>query len=115
MMLIKVYDFSKAPVIVLLAMNPSLLNSKVPVINNLDELAQKIEVVSQLPEENIDEATYVMSPEVEQTRPQDAPYGWKCFKNEYIRWTNNGKADGKNCKVIFSILKDMSHIKPNEV
>ena len=59
-------DFAKVPVIVLLAMNPATLNSKIPTIPEADNPNK---VVMLAPEtKSAEKSTYVISPEVEETQ-----------------------------------------------
>lgn len=59
-------DLAKVPVIVLLAMNPATLNSKIPTMPETDSPNQ---IVMLAPEtKSAEKSTYVISPEVEETQ-----------------------------------------------
>lgn len=69
------------PVMVLMAMNPSLLNANMPVINPESNTIEYS--VSDKPE--IEEATYVMAPELQGVQQHKAPdYGWEYLKHAGI-------------------------------
>ena len=68
------------PVIVLMALNPALSNlqgeEENPNLITMAEPAQNFE---------IDDATYVMQPKVEEVQQSDAPYGWKSLTHYKIQ------------------------------
>lgn len=64
----------KVPVIVLLAMNPATLNSKIPTMPETDN-PNKITILA--PEtKSSDALTYVISPKIEGVEQSDPPFGW---------------------------------------
>ena len=83
-------DFAKVPVIVLLAMNPATLNSKIPTMPEMDNPNK---VVMLAPEtKSAEKSTYVISPEVEETQQSDAPFGWVSLKRYKIPFVLRGKS-----------------------
>lgn len=67
-------DLAKVPVIVLLAMNPATLNSKIPTMPETDN-PNKITILAPETKSSY-AATYVIAPEVENLQQISAPYGW---------------------------------------
>lgn len=93
-------DFAKVPVIVLLAMNPATLNSKIPTMPETDNPNK---VVMLAPEtKSAEKSTYVIAPEVQQTRPKYAPYGWTHLRHGKIQYVENIKVNNyKDMDLVF--------------
>ena len=103
---------SKAvPVMVLMALSPSLLNAAVPKTTEEMSDAPKVVMVEDLPEQEMTEATYVMSPELQGTRQSSAPFGWELFNSthENIKFSMPAKGNGKNCHLVFTAPKTNSN------
>ena len=82
------------PVIVLMAMNPALLNSAAT-MNNLQGEEDNPNLITMVePEQNfeIDEATYVIEPQsgISSQSVKKAPYGWEIFELDDIVDTYHG-------------------------
>lgn len=75
------------PVIVLMAMKPALLNSAATMSNLQGEEENPNLITMAEPAQNfeIDDATYVMQPKVEEVQQSDAPYGWKSLTHYKIQ------------------------------
>ena len=75
------------PVIVLMALNPALLNSAATMSNLQGEEENPNLITMAEPAQNfeIDDATYVMQPKVEEVQQSDAPYGWKSLTHYKIQ------------------------------
>ena len=93
-------DLAKVPVIVLLAMNPATLNSKIPTMPEADNPNK---VVMLAPEtKSAEKSTYVIAPEVQQTRPKYAPYGWTHLRHGKIQYVENIKVNNyKDMDLVF--------------
>lgn len=84
---------AKVPVIVLLAMNPATLNSKIPTMPETDNPNK---VVMLAPEtKSAEKSTYVISPGLQETQQKKPPYGWGYFRFGKIQHTSNIVIDGK--------------------
>lgn len=75
------------PVIVLMAMKPALLNSAATMSNLQGEEENPNLITMAEPAQNfeIDDATYVMQPKVEEVQQSVAPYGWKSLTHYKIQ------------------------------
>lgn len=91
---------AKVPVIVLLAMNPATLNSKIPAMPETDNPNK---VVMLAPEtKSAEKSTYVISPEVEETQQSDAPFGWVSLKRYNIPFVMRGKTPVNEFTMVFA-------------
>lgn len=96
------------PVIVLMAMNPSLLNAKLP--ENFAE-ENNITFIAPAKAQNLDD-TYVISPEIDKSSKIKNPYGWQIFDVLDIKQAKKIKPKETEYNVLFTSLKDK---KPNEI
>lgn len=96
------------PVMVLMALSPSLLNAAVPKTMEESPNAPKVVMVVDAPEQEISETTYVMSPELQGTQQSSAPFGWEIFKSTHkqIKFSMPAKGNGKNCHLVFTAPKN---------
>lgn len=84
---------TKVPVIVLLAMNPATLDSKIPTMPETDNPNK---VVMLAPEtKSVEKSTYVIAPGLQETQQKKPPYGWGYFRFGKIQHTSNIVIDGK--------------------
>ena len=98
------------PVVVLMAMNPALLNTAATK-NNLqgeEEHLNMITMVSPSKTVEPEEATYVMSPKVEETQqaPKKAPYGWELFLQDTIVGVHKGHNGLGDFDMVYTNEKD---------
>ena len=124
------------PVMVLMALSPSLLNAAVPKTMEESSNTPKVVMVEDAPEQEISEATYVMSPELQETQQSSAPFGWPQLKNHNIKYTLHGQSRmfdydmiyttgqfndrGNNVSNVYLIPRDNNrpnsvHTQPHEV
>ncbi len=104
--------YSTVPVIVLMAMNPSLLNSNAA---NLPEKAIEPNVIeAQVPEydADVDEAAYVMSPELDDVE-QSYPFGWRGLHYEKIQYSRAAQGNGMPHHMVYANTN--MHAKDNVV
>ena len=86
-------DLAKVPVIVLLAVNPATLNSKIPTMPETDNPNK---VVMLAPEtKSAEKSTYVIAPGLQEIQQKKPPYGWGYFRFGKIQHTSNIVIDGK--------------------
>ena len=84
---------TKVPVIVLLAMNPATLDSKIPTMPETDNPNK---VVMLAPEtKSVEKSTYVIAPGLQEIQQKKPPYGWGYFRFGKIQHTSNIVIDGK--------------------
>lgn len=93
------------PVMVLMALSPSLLNAAVPKTMEESSNTPKVVMVEDAPEQEISEATYVMSPELQETQQSSAPFGWEMFNTTNIKYTAPAKCNGADYTVVYTSFK----------
>lgn len=100
------------PVIVLMAMNPSLLNSAATPVENFDEIEPtRTEMVEARKDMTVDKAkTYQISPEIDEVEQSDAPFGWELFNYGKIVYNQSAKCNDVPYHLVFFtpnlLLKD---------
>jgi len=94
------------PVMVLMALSPSLLNGAVPKTMEENPNAPKVVMVEDIPEQEISETTYVMSPELQGTQQSSAPFGWRSLNFFDIRKVISGKTQLYNFDMVFATSKN---------
>ena len=105
-------DYAKVPVIVLLAMNPATLNSAIPAMPETDNPNQ---IVMLAPKIKANKSAYVLSPQIEQTKQAQYPYGWAYFSTHNILYKNKAIGNGADYTIIYAAIdrysnKDVSNV-----
>lgn len=92
-----------APVIVLMAMNPSLLNSAATAVENFDEIEPtRTEMVEARKDMTVDKAkTYQISPEIDEVE-QSYPLGIAYFNKAKIQTLHRAIGNGVKGKLVFT-------------
>ena len=93
------------PVVVLMTLNPSLLNAKVPE-NEINP--NNIVMVSPNIEAKAEKSTYVIAPEVQQIQSGTPYCGWEIFRAEKILYSKNIVSRGTPYTVVYT-----NYGKPN--
>ncbi len=99
------------PVMVLMAMNPSLINANLP----KTEVLEGNMIVAAAPETPKSEApAYIMAPEPQSTQQSNPeyPYGWETFKYNHVKYSKKIKSQGVEYNVLYTNMRGM---KDNEI
>ena len=91
---------AKVPVIVLLAMNPATLNSKIPTMPETDN-PNKVVMLTPEPK-SAEKSTYVISPDVEETQQSDPTYGWGMLSKVNILHQRNAYVNGAKYHLVYA-------------
>jgi len=96
------------PVVVLMAMNPSLLNAKTPetIIN-----PNNIVMITPNQEIEAEKSTYVIAPEIEQIQQGTPFHGWEIFKAEKIKYSKNIVSRGAAYTVVYTNYRNPKNNK----
>lgn len=91
---------------VLMALSLSSLNAATPKTMEENPEAPKVVMVEDMPEQEIGEATYVMSPELQgDTKQSSAPFGWPQLALCNIKYTQAGKSRMYEFDMVFATSK----------
>ncbi len=100
-------DLAKVPVIVLLAMNPATLNSKIPTMPETDSPNQ---IVMIMPETNsAEKLSYIVSPEIQQPKQDTPPFGWASLNFYDIKKVIHGTMPLAEFDMLFATTKNAGY------